>query len=467
MQPSSASRRAVLGSLAGAAACVGAGGLVDRWSTGPAAATAPAAAGASAGWPSRPNVVVVSVDDLGWRELGCYGHDLNETPEIDRLAAQGLRFTSAYAAGPLCSPTRAALMTGLYPARTGITSFLRPQQAPGTHALRPGTPTLPDALARAGYTSGLIGKWHLTEDYTGRYPRRFANPYALGFDQARASEQRYIAGGDYVAPYSFMPGLRAPRGEYLTDRLADEAADFITDHRDRPFFLHVSNYAVHERLHARPELLAKYRAKARARGSSASPALAAMLESVDHQVGRIVRTLAGLGLADRTLLLVTSDNGAPRPAANRPLRGGKGQLYEGGLRVPLVAHWPGTVAPGVDATMTSTIDLLPTAVELAGGQPRRGLDGVSLAPVLTGTSRLTRETLYWVHRPGFDRRDTRAAVRVGDLKLIRQRGRSELFDLGADPGERHDLARRRPKTARGMRRLLDEHVDDVDRSARR
>ena len=463
---SSASRRAVLGSLAGAAACVGVGGLGERRWTGPAAATA-APGAASAAWPSRPNVVVVSVDDLGWRELGCYGNDFNETPEINRLAAQGLRFTSAYAAAPLCSPTRAALMTGLYPARTGITSFLRPQQAPGTHALGPSTPTLPDALAHSGYASGLVGKWHLTEDYTGRYRTRLANPFALGFDEARASEQRYIAGGDYVAPYSFMPGLRAPRGEYLTDRLADEAVDFITDHRDRPFFLHVSNYAVHERLHARPELLAKYRAKARARGAGASPALAAMLESVDQQVGRIVRTLAGLGLTERTLLMVTSDNGAPRPDSNRPLRGGKGQLYEGGLRVPLVAQWPGTVAPGVDDTMTSTIDVLPTAVELAGGRPRRGLDGVSLAPVLTGTSRLPRETLYWVHRPGFDRRDTRAAVRVGDLKLVRQRGRSELYDLGADPGERHDLARRRPKTARGMRRLLDEHLRDVDRSARR
>ncbi|WP_426246065.1 sulfatase [Nocardioides sp. LHG3406-4] len=447
------SRRALLGGVLG----------------GTVAGLLPAAAGPSAGRPAvrRPNILVVSIDDLGWRELGCYGHEFNETPEIDRLAKEGMRFTKAYAAAPLCSPTRAALVSGLYPARTGITDFLRPEQAPGMHFLPPRTHSLPEALARSGYTSGLIGKWHLTEDYSGRYRSRLANPYRLGFDEVRASETRYIGDGDYVAPYAFMPGLPGPRGEYLTDRLAREASAYITRHRDRPFFLHVSNYAVHTRLQGKPELLAKYRAKPGATRPGSSPVLAAMLESVDQQVGQIVRTLDRLGLTQDTLLMVTSDNGAPRHDANRPLRGGKGQLYEGGIRVPLVAHWPGTVAAGrVDDTMTSTIDLLPTAVELAGRTPPRAVDGLSIAPVLTGTGRLDRETLYWVHRPRFRRADTRAAVRVGDLKLVRQAGRAELYDLGSDPGERTDLARRKPKTVKGMQQLLRTHLRDVDSGVR-
>ncbi len=443
-----ASRRALLGGIVGGALV---GALPRSSGAAPPAAVRP------------PNIVVVSIDDLGWRELGCYGHAFNETPEIDRLAQQGMRFTSAYAAGPLCSPTRAALVSGLYPARTGVSDFLRPEQGPGTHFLPPRTRSLPDHLRRSGYTSGLIGKWHLTEDYSGRYRSRRANPFQLGFDEVRASESRYIADGDYVAPYSFMPGLAAPRGEYLTDRLAREATGYITRHRDRPFFLHVSNFAVHTRLQAKPELVAKYRAKPGATRPGNLPVLAAMLESVDQQVGEISRTLARLGLAGDTLLMVTSDNGAPRHDANRPLRGGKGQLYEGGIRVPLVAHWPGTVAPGrTDDTMTSTIDLLPTAVELAGRTPPRKVDGRSIAPVLTGTGGLDRETLFWVHRPGFRRSDTRAAVRVGDLKLIRQGGRAELFDLGADPGERRDLASRKPKTVKGMKQLLNAHLRDVD-----
>ena len=451
-----ASRRALLGGMM----CGAASSLVPL--------QAPRVAGASpAPAARRPNILVISIDDLGWRELGSYGHEFNETPEIDRLAAEGMRFTNAYAAAPLCSPTRAALVTGLYPARVGVSDYLRHEQAPGSHFLPPATRSIADVLRGSGYTSGLIGKWHLTDDYSGRYRTRRANPYALGFDTVRASETRYIASGDYVAPYRFMPGLGAPRGEYLTDRITRETTRYLGAHRDQPFFLHVSNFAVHTRLEGKPELLAKYRAKAGANKPGNSPVLAAMLESVDQQVGKIVRRLEELGLSDNTLLMVTSDNGAPRHEANRPLRGGKGQLYEGGLRVPLIAHWPGTVPAGrEDDTMTSTIDLLPTAVELAGRRPPRKVDGVSIAPVLTGTGRLDRDTLFWVHRPGFRRAETRAAVRVGDLKLIRQHGRSELYDLAADPGEARNLAGRNPKTVKGLKRRLKAHLRDVDAGSR-
>ena len=287
-----------------------------------------------------------------------------------------MRFTNAYAAAPLCSPTRAALVSGLYPARTGITDFLRAEAAPSSKRLSPGIATVPDVLGPLGYTTGLIGKWHLTETYSGAYRDRPGNPYQHGFDEVVASEQQYIGDGDYFHPYFFMPTLpaRSP-GEYLTDRIADEAVDFITRHRDEPFFVHVSNYAVHTRLDAKPDLVAKYAAKPGADESPNRPVLAAMLESVDD-AGRpgSPRRSRSSGIADNTLLVVTSDNGGPYRDANRPLRGGKGELYEGGIRVPLVAHWPGTVRPGVeDATLTSTIDVLPTALDLAGRHPRHGV----------------------------------------------------------------------------------------------
>ncbi|REE94775.1 sulfatase [Thermomonospora umbrina] len=445
------SRRGLLGGVAGAALSV-------------ALATE---AGAARSRPGRrpPNIVFVSIDDLGWDELGCYGNTFNETPRIDRLATEGMRFTNAYAAAPLCSPTRAALVTGRYPARTGITDFLRGENAAGDKHLSPDIPTVPDVLGPYGYTTGLIGKWHLTETYSGRYDRRPGNPYAHGFDEVIASEQRYIADGDYFHPYSFMPQLPAREpGEYLTDRLAAEAVDYLARHRDRPFFLHVSNYAVHTALAAKPELIAKYRAKPGADEAPNRPVLAAMLQSVDEQVGRIADALADLGLAGDTLLLVTSDNGGPYRDANRPLRGGKGDLYEGGIRVPLVAHWPGRVGAGRrDATPTSTIDVLPTALDLAGGDPGDAFDGTSIAPVLTGTGAVDRDTLFWVYPHFIGRTHPHAAVRSGRFKLVQhlRDGRTELYHLGRDPGETTDVSGHHVAKTRRLRALLEAHIADV------
>ncbi|MEU6075387.1 sulfatase [Micromonospora sp. NPDC047074] len=445
------SRRGFLGGVAGAAMA----GL---------ATTAAFAAGSPASPPGRrrPNVVFVSIDDLGWDELGSYGNTFNETPRIDALARGGMRFVDAYAAAPLCSPTRAALVTGRYPARTGITDFLRGEPAPSDTYLSPDIPTLPEVLRPFGYTSGLVGKWHLTETYSGPYDERPGNPYAHGFDEVIASEQKYIGDGDYFHPYFFLPDLpeREP-GEHLTDRLAAEAVDFITRHRHEPFFLHVSNYAVHTALDGKPDLVARYRAKPGADQAPNRPVLAAMLERVDQQVGRIVDTLAELGLDRDTLLLVTSDNGGPYRDANQPLRGGKGELYEGGIRVPLIAYWPGRVAAGArSATPTSTIDVLPTVLDLAGGDPGSEFDGRSIAPVLTGTGEVEREALFWVYPHFIGRTHPHAAVRHGQFKLVQhlRDGRSELYHLVRDPAESTDLSGRYPQKARQLRRLLEAHI---------
>ncbi|GAA1906457.1 hypothetical protein GCM10009737_04050 [Nocardioides lentus] len=452
-----ATRRSVLAGSAAAAALAG---------------TRPTPAGARPRRPpgrpaGRTNVVVVSIDDLGWDELGCYGNDFNETPEIDRLAAEGTRFTQAYAAAPLCSPTRAALVTGRYPGRTGITDFLRPESAASDSFLDPRGASVADVLARRGYTSGLIGKWHLTETYSGDYRRRPGNPYAHGFDDVRVSEELYIGDGDYQHPYFFMPAQPAREpGEYLTDRLAAEVEDFVATHREEPFFLHVSNYAVHTALVAKPDLLARFEAKPGAGSPGRRPLLAAMLASVDEQVGRIRRAVERHGLARDTLLLVTSDNGGQNRPANAPLRGGKGELLEGGIRVPLVAWGPGLVRAGAESDhVTSTVDVLPTAAELAGLPAPGGVDGTSLVPTLTGRGRQrTREATYWAYPHLIGGTLPHAAVRVGDDKLLMWLGdrRVELYDVAIDPGESRDLAAERPQVAARLTAMLTAHLAELD-----
>lgn len=422
---------------------------------------------------ARHNVVVVSIDDLGWHELGCYGNTFNETPHIDALAARGVRFTQAYAAAPLCSPTRAALVTGRYPARTGVTDFLRPEDAVSDHFLSPEIPTVPDVLGPLGYTTGLIGKWHLTETYSGPYAERPGSPYAHGFDDVRLSEEKYIGDGDYFAPYGFMPSVSALEpGEHLTDRLATEAVSFIEDHADEPFFLHLSNYAVHTRLDARPDLLAKYAAKPGADRVPNVPALAAMLESVDTQVGTVVDALREQGIADRTLVVVISDNGGQSRPANLPLRGGKGVLYEGGIRVPMIATWAGGPQRSgrIVETPVNTVDLLPTALDLAGGRPGRRdrFDGISLAPLLLDDepplAPRADKAMFWVYPHHIGTTHPHAAVRSGDLKLVQQLrdGQVELFDLSRDQAEATDLSTRRPADTRRLQQLLDDHLREVD-----
>jgi arylsulfatase A len=428
-----------------------------------AGATLPPAAGADP--VPRPNVVLIVADDLGWADLGCYGSKYHRTPHLDRLAAGGLRFTQAYAAAPVCSPTRAAILTGKYPARLGITDWLpgRPDR-PDQKLLRPPLVTdlpatertLAAAFKTAGYVTGHIGKWHLGGAGAG--------PRDRGFDVNVAGDQ---AGSplSYFAPYQgkggrFMPGLeKAPDGEYLTDRLAAEAEKFLDAHKDKPFFLYLPHYAPHIPMRAKPELIAKY--KAGSPGQQGNPVYAAMLESLDDAVGRVVKKLVELKLTDRTIVLFTSDNGGlctlegPQtpPTINAPLRDGKGYLCEGGLRVPLIVNWPGVTRPGTTtAVPVSSIDFFPTLLETCGITTDAKPDGVSLVPVLKGGT-IDREALYW-HYPHYANQGGKpgGAVRAGDYKLVEfyENDRRELFDVKKDPGENRNLIVEKAEVAKDL-----------------
>ncbi len=432
-----------------------------------------------------PNVVLVLVDDLGWTDVGCMGSTYYETPNIDHLALQGMRFTNAYAACAVCSPTRAAVMTGRYPARVGVTDWIRarfqggrmpaPDEELPEHVnaddgkerkLRcPRNPwwmeleevTLAEALKPAGYTSCHIGKWHLGVDYW--YPPN------QGFD-------RNIGGCDfghppsYFDPYynkqqGYIPTLLPRRkGEYLTDREADEAVKFIRDNRDHPFFLHMAHYAVHTPIQSKEELVARYEAKPPTHQKN--PTYAAMVHSVDDALGRVMETLDELKLANNTLIIFTSDNGGlsdyPQthgPTNNAPLRAGKGHPYEGGLRVPLVVRWPGVVRPGsVCGVPVTSIDYFPTILRAAGRElpADRVIDGEDLTPVLTETGALNRGAIFW-HFPHYRRLwpdgliVPYSIIRAGDWKLIkRYEGKTfELFNLKDDLGEQNDLSERMPE----------------------
>ncbi|GAB3911970.1 sulfatase [Larkinella knui] len=406
-----------------------------------------------------PNVILILADDLGWSELGCYGNRFNETPHLDRLAAGGMRFTQAYATAPVCTPTRIALLTGQHPARVGITDYL---DARDEKFLSPEYVTLNERLKQAGYHGGLIGKWHLTGDYT----KKKGEPSKHGWDEVICSETGYIANGDYVHPYFFMPDVPAKtEGEYLTDRLNQEAVDFIKRNQAKPFFLYLSHYAVHTKLAGKPDKVAKYQQKPGVGTRQNNPELAAMLESIDDGVGQIVATLKELGLSGNTLILFTSDNGGERNVtSNAPLRGGKSELYEGGIREPLIACWPGRIKPGaVSDQVVNTLDLYPTLLELASVKPAAGqvLDGISLASVLKGSAKPLPRTLYWHYplpKPHFLGGRSAGAIRSGDFKLIEyfDTGQVELFNLATDPGEQTDLSATQPDQRNQLRTQLQE-----------
>jgi arylsulfatase A-like enzyme len=450
----------------------------------------------------RPNFVFFLIDDMGWRDTGCYGSTFYETPNIDRLARQGMRFTDAYAACPVCSPTRASIMTGKYPARLRLTDWIPGEgNAPG-HLLR--VPewrqylpleeiTLARALKAAGYVSASIGKWHLGG------PAYF--PEHHGFD-VNVGGSNIGQPASYFWPYqgkgNNVPGLKpgGRAGEYLTDRLTDEAERFIQQNHDRPFFLYFPHYAVHMPLQAKPVVLAKYKAKP-PRGGQKNPTYAAMIESVDQSVGRILARLHALGIADRTVVLFTSDNGGlwPEATSNAPLRAGKGYPYEGGIREPLIVNWPGVVQPGSTCSVpVSSIDFFPTLLEIAGVRPQGAVDGRSLVPLLrhgdcpnfrgpgtvaerwsAGTDRVPAcgwrwsavpdengtvplRALYWHYPHYWSGNQVRpfGAVRAGDWKLIEfyEDMRVELYNIREDIGESRNLAGAQPAKAAELRDML-------------
>ena len=420
----------------------------------------------------KPNIVFILADDLGWAELGCYGNTFNETPNLDRLATEGMRFTQAYAAAPVCSPYRAALMTGQYPARVGITDYLRPNDQ---NHLSVTYTTIAEVLKDAGYATGIIGKWHLT-GYANHGAEEFP-PSVHGFAETIVSENRGIGGGSYFHPYHFNKEIekRLPGREYLVDRCNLEAVEFIERHKNEPFFLYLSHYAVHTKLDGKPEIVARFESDTGAgkgyKAGSNNPHLAAQLKSIDEGVGLIVEKLAELDLAENTIVIFTSDNGGDGSVtSNDPLRAGKSTLYEGGIRIPLVVRYPRMVPPStVCKTPTCNIDFYLTFCQLAGVEPdaAQHMDGVSILPLLRNPqAELQRYELYWHYplaKPHFLGGRSSGAIRKGDWKLIEffDTGEIELYNLGDDAGEKNNVTDRMPGKAAELRKLLQQWRKDM------
>ncbi len=502
----------------------GAGCLALAASTRGAAADAP------------PNVVFFLVDDLGWRDVGCYGSRFYETPNIDALAKAGVRFTSAYAACHVCSPTRASILTGKYPARLHLTDWLpgrrefafqKLSNAKINQHLPLGETTLAEAFQAHGYRTAAIGKWHLGGEGS--------TPLEHGFDER--VPQDWSRGGPktYYSPFN-LGGLEGPEGEYLTDRLTDEALNFIAAGSGKPFFLYFAHFAVHDPIQGRADLVEKYERKLkRMPRASGAPFIlegnpdsgddvsrealdkrlddaayegytvlpdrtvkikqhqdnvqfAAMVESTDASLGRVLGKLKELGIAENTIVVFFSDNGGMAGAnfgnpkrvvqaaqldkafstSNLPLRGAKGWLYEGGIREPMIVKWPGQGERGTvcDVPVIST-DFYPSLLEMAGLPlaPEQHMDGTSFAPLLKGEKGPDRKAIYW-HFPHYSNHGMQApggAVRSGSYKLLEyyENGTVQLFNLDDDLGEQHDLAQAEPEKANELRAMLHAWRKDV------
>ena len=460
----------------------------------------------------QPNVIVMLADDLGWADLSCYGSTFHESPHLDKLAAQGMRFTQGYSSSPYCSPSRAAIMTGRHPARVKITDYIPSNGKSGKllpAEMKMELPleevTLAEVLRDAGYATWHVGKWHLGE--RGYFPEN------QGF-------QVNVAGNHSGAPTSFfwpygqdkpeaakryhgspVPGLveGGQKGEHLCDRLTSEAIKLIEQRKSgQPFFLYLPFYDVHTPIMAKPDLVEKYRAKARRLGIPAGaefvqegtqahgtpvgeangdrpknqsigvtrvrqndPTYAAMIETMDANIGRLMAKLDELGIADDTLVLFTSDNGGHHITSNAPLRGGKGWLYEGGVREPWIVKWPGVTKPGstCDVPVMNT-DILPTVLEACGLPSEQALhqDGISFASLLRGDANPVHDALFW-HFPHYGNHGSGpcSSVRVGDWKLIHwiEDDSVELFNIATDLGEKTDVAAQHPDRVQELRARLE------------
>lgn len=459
---------------------------------------APQARGrASSARKRRLNFVFFLVDDLGWTDLGCFGSSFYETPNVDKLCAGGMKFTNAYAACPVCSPTRASIVTGKYPQRVGITDYINPGGGNQPENWRRKTPLLPaayqdrlahkevtisEALKEAGYATFFAGKWHLGPE--GFWPED------QGFDINKGGCERGgpYGGKKYFSPYG-NPRLKdGPEGEHLPDRLASETVTFIEAHRDKPFLAYLSFYSVHIPLMARPDLEWKYREKAKtvklkdpAWGKERSRKVrlvqnhavyAGMVEAMDKAVGKVLFELDRLNLTRNTVVIFMSDNGGlssseGHPTSNLPLRAGKGWLYEGGIREPMIIRVPGLTKPNsICSEPVSSIDFYPTILDLADipAKPDHHIDGISLVPLLKGQP-VEQRSLFW-HYPHYGNQGGApgGAIRNGNWKLIEwyENGELELFNLKDDIGEHNNLTKQYPERVRLLRSKLKAWRESVE-----
>jgi len=462
----------------------------------------------------KPNFVFILVDDLGWKDLGCYGSTFHETPNLDKLASEGVRFTNAYAACPVCSPTRASIMTGKYPARIDLTDWIAGRQQwanqTGEHKLLPkpfkhqmelDETTFAETLKEAGYTTFFAGKWHLGEDSVYW-------PTHQGFDINKGGWKKGSPNGrrGYFSPYK-NPRLKdGPEGEYLTDRLVDESISFLEEYHNNPFLLYLSFYTVHNPLNGKPEKIEKYenkrdslnytdeerfirdkpwmktfgRGNFKERLVQDNPVYASMVESMDENTGRVLNKIKELGIEKNTIIFFMSDNGGLSTSegsntTNLPLRAGKGWLYEGGIREPMIVKWPDNKLTGqTNNTPVISTDFYPTILEMAGLQlkPGQHIDGKSLLPLLKekiNTPGIIKEfsnrPIFW-HYPHYSNQGggPGSAIRLGKYKLIEffEDNRIELYDLENDQGEKLNISEEYPGVVKKLKNLLDSWRDSVN-----
>jgi arylsulfatase A-like enzyme len=415
----------------------------------------------------RPNVIVFLVDDFGWRDLGCYGSSYYETPSVDKLASLGVKFTDAYSACTVSSPSRAALMTGKYPARLHLTDWIAGYKRPKAKLSIPDWQmflplkehTLAEILKENGYHTAIAGKWHLGED-------SIFWPENQGFE--------FNAGGyskgspnSYFSPYN-NPRLKDGQpGEYLTDRLTEESLGYIRKNKNNPFFLYLSHYAVHNPFQAKKEMVEKYRGKTDPVNPKPNPVYGAMVESMDQSLGRIMKELEDLDLLKKTFVIFLSDNGGLCPSAttNYPLRAGKGSAYEGGVRTPLIIYGPGIPGGKVVGEPAITMDVFSTILDLLKIRSSDKVDGISLLPVLKGKADSDGRPLFW-HYPHYHTQGATpySAVRKSDWRLIHfyEDDHVELYNLAEDISEKNDLSGSYPDKVKELSLLLEDWLKETN-----
>lgn len=446
---------------------------------------------------NKPNIIFILIDDMGWKDISCMGSEFYETPNIDRIGNEGMLFTDAYAASPVCSPTRASVMSGKYPARLGVTQYIGGKDqgylanVPYIDHLSLKEKTIATALKEAGYVTWHIGKWHLgSEQY---------RPERQGFDVNIGGSHLGHPPNGYFSPWGIPKLPDGNKGDYLTDRLGDEVVNLIEENDGTPFFLNMCFYSVHTPIQAKAEKIAKYETKSKVIGLDrlktfeegdifpcehkkdqrikrrlvqSDATYAAMIESLDDNIGKILNALDRKMIAENTLVIFTSDNGGlataeGAPTCNAPLAEGKGWMYEGGTREPLLARWPYRIKAGSKSSVPVTSpDFYPTFLEAAGAPPipEQHVDGVSIVPLFNGEEELDREAIFW-HYPHYGNQGGTpgCSMRMGDYKIIRffEGDRYKLYNLLEDISEEYDLSAKMPETFKKMKQALNDWITEI------